>query len=903
MNIAGYNINNYIVGDSIIEGDLLVSEGIQNAELTNQLNSLYNQIIINASNIAEEKITRSDTDIILQGQITTNTDNITQEIADRKDADTVLQTQITTNINNITQEIADRKDADTVLQTQITTNINNITQEIADRKDADIVLQNQTTTNTANITQEITERKDADIVLQNQTTTNTDNITQEIADRKDADIVLQTQITTNTNNIVQEIAQEITERKDADNILQTQITTNTANIAQEIIDRESADSNLQNQINELSSGGEAYDDTEIKQLLADETKAREEFDNLIVNDLSTIEQKQNADYKELSDAIASNFVSNSNDHETFTSNITTETTERTNADTSLQNQITTISTNLSTETTERTNADTSLQNQITNIFNPTITYYEVAWKGDRAVDVLSIAYVFTVYKIGSIAYIQYPDFKVTTASGNTGLAGTKAWETTTRITPKPIAKIFFTVMAQVVGSAAHDEQERHPFTLAFDIDGSLRLGRKLNGFTYGTSMTVAGGLFNYIMATYEWAQMGSDIDGKALNDRFGSSVSLSTDGKVMAVGAILNDDNGIDSGHVRIYAWDGSAWVQRGSDIVGKFANDQSGYSVSLSGNGSVVAIGAILNDGAGSNAGHVRVFDWNGSTWTQRGADRNGEASLDQSGFSVSLSSDGKVVAIGAPYNDGNGLDSGHVRVYSWTGSLWSKLGVDLDGELAGDLSGFSVSLSSNGLAVAIGAINNDGKASNAGHVRVYDYVEEIKNPGSFNWIKRGLDIDGEALNDNSGYSVSLSADGNVVAIGAIGNDGTFGVDSGHVRVYAWSGSAWVQRGVDLDGESSNDFSGYNVSLSSDGNVLAIGATQNSDNGLNSGHVRVYVWNGSFWVQRGGDIDGEAISDKSGQNISLSGDGTMVAIGAPFNDGSFTDAGHVRVYKWSPIA
>ena len=98
-----------------------------------------------------------------------------------------------------------------------------------------------------------------------------------------------------------------------------------------------------------------------------------------------------------------------------------------------------------------------------------------------------------------------------------------------------------------------------------------------------------------------------------------------------------------------MYEYSGSAWVQRGSDIDGEAASDQSGYSVSLSSDGSIVAIGAIENDGTASNAGHTRVYEWNGSAWIQKGGDIDGELGSDLSGISVSLSSDGSIVAIGA--------------------------------------------------------------------------------------------------------------------------------------------------------------------------------------------------------------------------------------------------------------
>jgi len=106
---------------------------------------------------------------------------------------------------------------------------------------------------------------------------------------------------------------------------------------------------------------------------------------------------------------------------------------------------------------------------------------------------------------------------------------------------------------------------------------------------------------------------------------------------------------------------------------------------------------------------------------------------------------------------------------------------------------------------------------------------------------VQLGDDIEGEASDDSSGYSVSLSNDGNTVAIGAYGNDSN-GNDSGHVKVYALSSSfSWLQLGGDIDGESSGDYSGYSVSLSNDGNTVAIGAYGNDGNVYYSGHVRVY--------------------------------------------------------------
>ena len=113
------------------------------------------------------------------------------------------------------------------------------------------------------------------------------------------------------------------------------------------------------------------------------------------------------------------------------------------------------------------------------------------------------------------------------------------------------------------------------------------------------------------------------------------------------------------------------AWKQRGGDIDGEAAGDRSGWSVSLSADGTTLAVGAIFNAGAGSNAGHARVFAWDpvDETWKQRGDDIDGEAAYDLSGWAVSLSADGTALAVGAPYNDDRKmhwtLKVGHARVY----------------------------------------------------------------------------------------------------------------------------------------------------------------------------------------------------------------------------------------------
>ena len=355
----------------------------------------------------------------------------------------------------------------------------------------------------------------------------------------------------------------------------------------------------------------------------------------------------------------------------------------------------------------------------------------------------------------------------------------------------------------------------------------------------------------------DWDQLGSDINGEATDDYSGWSVSLSSDGSIVAIGAIYNGGNGSNSGNVRVFLYSDTndSWSQLGGDIDGEASGDYSGHSVSLSNDGTIVAIGANGNDGNGSASGHVRVYQYSNSSnnWSQLGDDIDGEAADDQSGHSLSLSDDGSIVAIGAPYNDGSYSDSGHVRVYENISGTWTQLGADIDGAAGGDYSGRSVSLSSDGTIVAIGANKNDDNGNNSGHVIVYQYSSSTTP----NWTQLGADIDGEASYNYSGWSVSLSNDGSIVAIGAIYNAAGGNSNSGHVRVYenkiptqnewdngnvikgADAGNAnptggtkyWVQLGTDIDGEASGDYSGWSVALSNDGTIVAIGANKNDDN------------------------------------------------------------------------
>eukprot|EP00978_Attheya_sp_CCMP212_P038522 scaffold191813_cov45-Attheya_sp.AAC.1 len=410
---------------------------------------------------------------------------------------------------------------------------------------------------------------------------------------------------------------------------------------------------------------------------------------------------------------------------------------------------------------------------------------------------------------------------------------------------------------------------RSPITEAYSLRDAPRTGWSIR---LNHALVPADLFFRYSCS--HWKESGLIIGGEVGGNSFGGSVAFSEDGMTLAVGAPLASSGGL----VRVYRREGagSRWTQICQDIDGEAADDESGRSVALSADGKTLAIGARLNDGNGSGSGHVRVYVWdNGAVnYKQRGRDIDGEAAGDVSGTSMALSADGNTLAIGAPFNGGNGRTSGHVRVYVWDNGAvnYKQRGRDIDGEAAGDYAGWSVALSADGNTLAIGAnAINDGIGSDSGHVRVY-----VWDNGAVNYKQRGRDIDGEAAGDQAGLSVALSADGKTLAIGAPYNDG-IGSDSGHVRVYGWDGdaSSWTQIGQDIDGEAADDYAGWSVALSADGNTLAISGAL--------GHVRVYGLDGaaSNYKQIGQDI---AVEEQGSHQffVALSGDGKTLAIGAP---------------------
>ena len=330
-----------------------------------------------------------------------------------------------------------------------------------------------------------------------------------------------------------------------------------------------------------------------------------------------------------------------------------------------------------------------------------------------------------------------------------------------------------------------------------------------------------------------------------------------------------------------------------------------------FSGNGERVAITVctapanVMGGCSDSTSLAVRVYEWDCSTsaWNKLGADLTEVDSPTSSfGRNAKLSHDGTRLAISNEfYNDGQGK----VYTYEWiaSSSSWMPLG-DTGGMLGGtgfERAGESIDISGDGNRVAIVSPSSNANGENSGAVRVY----ELKN-GQWTMIGQTGDLYGPAAN-NWGGGVSLSYDGAYVAMGSHYNSNSNGEKAGTVRVFSYDpvvldGGYWGQMGASIDGPGPSAWAGMReaVSLSSDGKRVAIGAWT-----IANGYVQVYEYRvnpmpGALnwqWYPMGAALDDSEFGGRLGYGVSLSGDGTRLAV---VEAGSASSKFTLRVYDWT---
>jgi hypothetical protein len=368
--------------------------------------------------------------------------------------------------------------------------------------------------------------------------------------------------------------------------------------------------------------------------------------------------------------------------------------------------------------------------------------------------------------------------------------------------------------------------------------------------------------------TYRYKKLGNNLECEGDEDElgkskfFGSAVAISGDGTLVAVGS--RGDYGY-KGSVFVFQYDASAlqWTQFGQRILGESGGDFSGTSLSMSKDGSRLVVGAPENGIRAAYYGHMRVYEYNSISgqWSQMGSDLDGENKNDNAGTSVTISGDGSRVAMGAPLSAST---AGRVLLFSYDGANWVLSGNVIESSVRAYLGG-AVALSDNGNRVVVGGRtftppDTGNTLAYAGSVSVYDFdsVDSV-------WVKAGETIIGLGYYDRFGNAVDISDDGTRIVVGAFTSDGQdIDVrDIGQVSAYQEDTSipaGWRQIGDIINGESASDKLGSSVSISGNGNVIILGSPDNDDVKQNTGEVEVYQYieAQNIWKQVGIDIGGK---------------------------------------------
>jgi hypothetical protein len=179
----------------------------------------------------------------------------------------------------------------------------------------------------------------------------------------------------------------------------------------------------------------------------------------------------------------------------------------------------------------------------------------------------------------------------------------------------------------------------------------------------------------------------------------------------------------------------------------------------------------------------------------------------------------------------------------------------------------------------------------NNRGRVRVFDLIDG-------DWTQIGQGIDGISSNTNNagigfGWSVAISADGNIIAASAPGYNA---LDAGYVKIYELQSNIWTETQSFSVGFFTSF--GYQISLSSDGNRIAISTPKKWANGQISGQVKVYENQSGIWTQIGQDLNGDIYSE-FGTSLDLSADGNTMIIGSSRDSNSSIDNTVAKIYEF----
>jgi hypothetical protein len=328
-------------------------------------------------------------------------------------------------------------------------------------------------------------------------------------------------------------------------------------------------------------------------------------------------------------------------------------------------------------------------------------------------------------------------------------------------------------------------------------------------------------------------------------------------------------------------------FIQQGLQLAGTGytgTDIAQGYGITLSSDGNTLAWGG---QGDNSGAGAAWVFTRSGSSWSQQGNKIVGTNIIGNANFgtSIALTADGNILAIGGM---GDNTNIGATWIFTQSAGVWTQLGNKLIGTGgSGGTNGFlyqgsAVCVSANGSILAVG-----GNLDNNGIGATWLFFKNAT--GYFQYGSKLVPSDNTG-NSGFGQSVACSSDGTTIAIG--GQNDNNGIGATWVFVKNLTSGNYVQQGSKLVGSgavSSTPQQGWSISISSNGNTLAIGSPYDGPTG-SSGAVWVFKRSGTTWTQYRNKLVGNDIGSRTpnqagiGYGVGISGDGLRLVAGGPFD-------------------
>ena len=311
------------------------------------------------------------------------------------------------------------------------------------------------------------------------------------------------------------------------------------------------------------------------------------------------------------------------------------------------------------------------------------------------------------------------------------------------------------------------------------------------------------------------------------------------------------------------------------------------------------------------SSAGSAYIFELQSGVWTEVAKiTASDKQSADYFGYSVSISGDGETVIVGAYLEDPSGLSSaGSAYIFELQSGAWTQVAkISASDKGLGDNFGSSVSISGDGTTAIVGAIIKDiAPHTNAGAAYIFEKGSGWAN-GISNQVARLTASDFQAA-DYFGSSVSISDDGTTAIVGAYFEDADGVWDAGSAYIFELQSGVWTQvvKITSSDKERFDRF-GYSVSISGDGTTAIVGAYAADVQTLSASGAAYVFAKGSGWANGSSNqVSKITASDKNedyyfGHSVSISGDGATAIVGSYLNASMAVDAGSAYIFDTREI-